>query len=61
MMGGLKAFGVAVRLAEPKVDVALKVADRVAFTENGAIKHEPNPAALAADPEPLDRCVGVGR
>ena len=40
---------------------ALEVADRVAFIENGAIRHEANPAALAADPEPLDRCVGVGR
>ena len=48
MIGGLKAHGVAVLLVEQKVEAALEVADRVAFLENGAIKHEATPAALAS-------------
>ena len=61
MIGGLKAHGVTVLLVEQKVEAALEVADRVAFLENGAIKHEATPAALIADPEPLHRYVGVRR
>ncbi len=57
----LKSQGVAVLLVEQKVEAALEVADRVAFIENGAIKHLSTPAALAADPEPLHRYVGVRR
>ncbi len=57
----LKSQGVAVLLVEQKVEAALEVADRVAFIENGAIKHVSTPAALAADPEPLHRYVGVRR
>jgi branched-chain amino acid transport system ATP-binding protein len=60
-IGGLKARGVAVLLVEQKVEAALKVADRIAFLENGALRHEATPAELAADPEPLHRYVGVRR
>jgi len=56
---GLKAHGVAVLLVEQKVEAALRVADRIAFLENGAIRHQATPAELAADPEPLHRYVGV--
>lgn len=55
------ARGVAALLVVQKVEAALAVADRAAVIESGAIKHAANPTALAADPEPLDRCVGVGR
>ncbi len=58
---GLKAHGVAVLLVEQKVEAALKVADRIAFLENGALRHEATPGELAAEPEPLHRYVGVRR
>ena len=58
---GLKQAGVAVLLVEQKVDAALKVADRIVFIENGTIREETTPAALAADPEPLQRYVGIRR
>ncbi len=58
---GLKAHGVVVLLVEQKVEAALKVADRIAFLENGALRHEATPGELAADPEPLHRYVGVRR
>lgn len=62
MMIGLKAHSVATALLfEQKVEAALAVADRVAFIENGAIKHEATPAALATNPEPPHRYVGVRR
>ena len=48
------------RIAE-QVEAALRVADRVVFLENGALRHEATPEALAADPEPLHRYVGVRR
>ncbi len=57
----LKAHGVAVLLVEQKVEAALKVADRIAFLENGALRHEATPGELAAEPEPLHRYVGVRR
>ena len=57
----MKAAGVAVLVVEQKVEAALKVADRIVFLENGAIQHATTPAALAADPEPLNRYVGVRR
>ena len=60
-LAALKANGVAVLLVEQKVEAALRVADRVAFLENGALCHEATPEALAADPEPLYRYVGVRR
>ncbi len=58
---GLKAHGVTVLLVEQKVEAALKVADRIAFLENGALRHEATPGELAAEPEPLHRYVGVRR
>ncbi len=58
---GLKAHGVAVLLVEQKVEAALKVSDRIAFLENGALRHEATPEELSADPEPLHRYVGVRR
>jgi branched-chain amino acid transport system ATP-binding protein len=60
-IAGLKAHGVAVLLIEQKVEAALKVADRIAFLENGSVRHEATPDELAADPEPLHRYVGVRR
>ena len=58
---GLKAHDVAVLLVEQKVEAALKVSDRIAFLENGALRHEATPEELTADPEPLHRYVGVRR
>ncbi len=58
-IGGLKEKGVAVLLVEQKVELALKVADRIAFLENGSLQHQATPGELAADPEPLHRYVGV--
>ena len=58
---GLKAHDVAVLLVEQKVEAALKVSDRIAFLENGALRHEATPEELSADPEPLHRYVGVRR
>ena len=58
---GLKAHGVAVLLVEQKVEAALRVADRIAFLENGALRHEATPEELTANPEPLHRYVGVRR
>jgi len=60
-VAGLKAHGVSVLLVEQKVEAALKVADRIAFLENGAIQREATPEELSADPEPLHRYVGVRR
>ncbi len=60
-IGGLKAHGVAVLLVEQKVEAALKVADRIAFLENGSVRHQATPRELTADPEPLHRFVGVRR
>jgi branched-chain amino acid transport system ATP-binding protein len=53
--------GVSVLLVEQKVDAALEIADRISFLENGVLRHEAQPAALRADPEPLHRFVGVSR
>jgi branched-chain amino acid transport system ATP-binding protein len=57
----LKAQGVAVLLVEQKVDAALRIADRVAFLENGVLAHEACAADLAAAPQLLERYVGVRR
>ncbi len=48
-------------LVEQKVEAALRVADRIAFLENGSLRHEATPQELAARPEPLHRYVGVRR
>ncbi len=58
---GLTARGISILLVEQKVDAALKVADRIVFLENGAIRGEATPADLETDPEPLHRYVGVRR
>ncbi|MGF1611074.1 MAG: ABC transporter ATP-binding protein [Kiloniellales bacterium] len=60
-VAGLKAHGVAVLLVEQRVEAALHVVDRVVFLENGTLRAESTPQALAADPEPLHRYVGVRR
>jgi branched-chain amino acid transport system ATP-binding protein len=57
----MKEHGVAVLIVEQKVEAVLKIADRIVFLENGAIRHEATPAALSADPEPLNRYVGIRR
>ena len=57
----LKVHGVAVLLVEQKIEAALKVADRIAFLENGAVRGEATPDDLAVDPQPLHRYVGVKR
>jgi branched-chain amino acid transport system ATP-binding protein len=57
----LRARGVGVLLVEQKVEAALKVCDRIVFLETGAVRHEATPAALAGDPAPLERYVGVRR
>ena len=57
----LRTAGVAVLLVEQKVDAALRVADRVAFIEQGKIRAHATPGALARDPDPLVRYVGVRR
>ncbi len=56
----LKARGVAVLLVEQKVEAALRVADRIAFLEHGSVQATTTPAALHADPAPLQRYIGVG-
>jgi branched-chain amino acid transport system ATP-binding protein len=57
----LRTQGVAVLLVEQKVDAALRIADRVAFLENGALVHQAPAAAVARAPELLERYVGVRR
>jgi branched-chain amino acid transport system ATP-binding protein len=57
----LKAQGVAVLLVEQKVDAALRIADRVAFLENGSLVHQASAATLAGARELLERYVGVRR
>ena len=60
-VGRMKDHGVSVLIVEQKVEAALKVADRIAFLEHGAIQHQATPAELIADPEPLSRYVGIRR
>ena len=55
----LKRQGVALLVVEQKVDAALRIADRVAFLENGMRVHEA--AAGAVDTKLLERYVGVRR
>ena len=51
--------GVAVLLVEQKVEVALAVADRIAFLDHGAITETATPDELHADPGSLRRHLGV--
>ena len=57
----LRAAGTTMLLVEQKVEAALAVADRIAFIENGRIAEHATPEALARDPEPLTRYVGLRR
>ncbi len=57
----LRAEGVTMLLVEQKVEAALRVADRVAFIEQGRIREHATPESLARDPAPLLRYVGVRR
>ncbi len=57
----LKARQVAVLLVEQKIEVALKVADRVVVMENGAVTHTSTPGDLASHPEVMLRYLGVRR
>ena len=57
----LRRHGVALLLVEQKVELALRIADRIAFIENGRIRDHATPAALAVDPSLLGRYVGVRR
>lgn len=55
----LKEEGVAILLVEQRVDAVLKIADRVAFLENGHIRAVVEAAALADDHTLMERYVGV--
>jgi len=57
----LKLNRVSVLLVEQKIEAALKVADRIAFLENGSVRGEATPEELAVNPQPLLRYVGVKR
>ena len=57
----MRETGASVLLVEQRVDLALQVADRVVFLQNGTVAHEALPAELERDPEPLFRYVGVRR
>jgi len=57
----LRASGVAILLVEQQVKSALRICDRIALIENGAIQHEAPASELAADPVPLERYIGVHR
>ena len=58
-LAALRDRGVAVLLVEQKVDVALAVADRIAFLDNGTIAEAATLNQLHADPGPLHRHLGV--
>jgi branched-chain amino acid transport system ATP-binding protein len=58
-VAALRDRGVAVLLVEQKVDVALAVADRIAFLDHGAIAEAATPDELRADPGPFHRHLGV--
>jgi len=55
----LKTRQVGVLLVEQRIDVALKVADRLALMENGRIQYRGAAGGLAADSEVLQRVLGV--
>ena len=57
----LKEQDVAILLVEQKVKSALAVCDRILLLEDGVIQHEGTATALAADPLPLERYIGVHR
>ncbi len=55
----LKRHGVALLLVEQKVDAALRIADRVAFLENGTLVEEVRAGSVTT--QMLERYVGVRR
>ncbi|MGA1598681.1 MAG: ABC transporter ATP-binding protein [bacterium] len=55
----LRRENVGVLLVEQKIEGTLRVADRVLFLENGLLKAESTPDALAQDPALLSRYVGI--
>ena len=57
----LKVHGVTVLLVEQNIEAALRVADRIAFLENGSVRGESTPDELAVNPQSLLRYVGVRR
>jgi branched-chain amino acid transport system ATP-binding protein len=58
-VAALRDRGVAVLLVEQKVEVALAVADRIAFLDQGTIAATATPEELHADPGSLRRHLGV--
>jgi branched-chain amino acid transport system ATP-binding protein len=58
-VAALRDRGVAVLLVEQKLDVALAVADRIAFLDHGTIVESATPDELHADAGPLHRHLGV--
>ena len=57
----LRADGVTILLVEQKVEAALRVADRIAFMEQGRMREHATAEDLARDPGLLVRYVGVRR
>jgi branched-chain amino acid transport system ATP-binding protein len=55
----LKNENVGVLLVEQKIEGTLRVSDRIVFMENGFMREESDPQALAENPEPLAKYVGV--
>lgn len=55
----LKNEKVGVLLVEQKIEGTLRISDRIVFMENGFIREGYDPQALAENPEPLARYVGV--
>lgn len=60
-VSALKKEDVGVLLVEQKVEAALHISDRVLLLENGRMVLETTPEALATDPGPLVRHVGIKR
>jgi branched-chain amino acid transport system ATP-binding protein len=55
----LKNQKVGVLLVEQKIEGTLRVSDRIVFMENGFMREESDPQALAKNPEALAKYVGV--
>ena len=55
----LKNKKVGVLLVEQKIEGTLRVSDRIVFMENGFMREESDPQALAKNPEALAKYVGV--
>jgi len=59
VLAELKRSAIGILLVEQNLQSALAVADRVYVLETGAVVHEADAAAVAADPEALARHLGV--